>query len=67
MEKTRRIRLNLGECKRCEACSDMAGKFVQWDTDNDMPVLVEADVPEELARELVMYCPDDCFEFEDEE
>jgi len=66
MDKLRKITLLLGDCHGCEACVALAPEVVVIDEATGKPRLVQDEVPEQLAQELIAYCPDDCIEYDDE-
>jgi ferredoxin len=65
-ETLKTISCSHGGCKGCMACVEIAPHVFGWDEDLDVPFLKVDRVPEDLARELVSYCPDDCIEMEDD-
>lgn len=67
MTKTRKISVSWCGCKGCEVCSEAAPEYIGWDADNERPILLNEDVPEDVAQMLISYCPKDCIEHEDEE
>lgn len=66
MGRKRTITLDIGLCKECQACTELAPDYVAWDENMDKPVLIQATMDEDKAQELIAYCPEDCFAYDDD-
>lgn len=63
----RRITLDLGGCSACEACTSLAPEVFGWDEHTERPRLLQELVPQDLAQEVISYCPQDCIFFDDDQ
>ena len=66
MGRKRTITLDISACKGCGACTELAPQCFGWDENMDKPTLIQGEVDEELAQELIAYCPEDCIDYDDE-
>ena len=64
MNHKRIITLDLGECSGCQACVELSSRCFGRDENMDKPVLVQCEVTDEEALELISYCPQDCIAFD---
>ncbi len=66
MDTLRTLSLDIGGCKRCGICAGLGPDYIIWDSSLELPFLKVDQVPETLARELVVYCPEGCITLDDE-
>lgn len=56
------LQVDLEDCISCRACYDDATNgHIDWDDDNNVPVLTNPSMSEDLAEEVISTCPSDCY------
>jgi ferredoxin len=59
------VSLNLIACHGCGACAQVAPELFAMDPDTERPFLLAPQGPEDLIRQAMAYCPNDCIEIEE--
>lgn len=60
------VYLDLVACHGCGACAEVAPELFGMDQAVDQPFLKAGEAPEELVRQAIVYCPNDCITTDDE-
>lgn len=56
------LQVDLDECISCRACyDDSTSGHIDWDDDNNTPILSNPAMSEDLAEEVIATCPADCY------
>lgn len=56
------VYLNLIACHGCGACAQVAPELFAMDPQTERPFLLAPQGPEDLIRQAMAYCPNDCIE-----
>lgn len=65
--ETRRITFQMGDCKLCMACVELAPEMFELDEDTGVLTLLKDVGDADICQDLVAFCPEDCIEYDDEE
>ncbi len=62
----REVLLSPGACTGCGACLELAPDIVGWREGDERPFLISDVAPDGVLTELMAFCPEGCFEGDDE-
>lgn len=62
----REVLLSPGACTGCGACLELAPDIVGWREGEERPFLISDVAPDGVLTELMAFCPEGCFERDDE-
>ncbi|ABB38484.1 hypothetical protein Dde_1687 [Oleidesulfovibrio alaskensis G20] len=52
-------------CSGCRACVELAPDHVAWVEGDERPMLLSDVAPDAVVAELIAFCPEDCFEYDE--
>ncbi len=61
----RDISLISAGCNGCRACVEIAPDYVAWMEGDERPMLLSDVAPDDVAHELMAFCPEGCFEYDE--
>lgn len=57
--------VNIGDCSLCGGCFDVCPSVFRLNESGYIDVAEMEHYPEEAVNEAIMYCPEDCIEWEE--